>query len=258
MSTKYISTLILFFVVSTLALSQNNEGSITFEEKINIWKNLPPEMEAMKDRIPEFRTSKFDLLFTSEETMYKPKKRTEEEIAKQRERRAGEGGRRGFGRRGGGRGNRTVVYSDLTAGVTKQSTDFFGKKFLIEGTPTTYKWKLTGKQRQIGEYLCQEATFQDTTVNIKAWFTPMIPVMTGPSNYTGLPGMILHMDFDEGSRTITATDITLAEMDATLFVEPTEGKKITKEEFEVLREKKMEEMKEEYGGGRGGFRGRRG
>jgi GLPGLI family protein len=256
MSIKWITTLVLLCAFTTLALSQNNEGMITYEEKINIWKNLPPEMEAMKDRIPEFRSSNHELLFTPKETMYKPKERTKEELEKQRERRAGQGRRGGWGRRGG-RGSKSVVYSDLSAGVTKQSTEFFGKNFLVEGAPKSYKWKLTGKQRQIGEYLCQEATFQDSTTNVKAWFTPMIPVMTGPSNYTGLPGMILHMDFDEGTRTITATNIELAEMDATLFKEPTEGKKISKDEFEKIREEKMKEMKQEYGG-RGGRFHRRG
>lgn len=241
--------IILFFssVLSTLALSQNNQGQIVFEEKINIWKNLPPEMAAMKDQIPEFRTSKSELLFTSEETLYKPKKRTEEELEKQRERRAGEGRRGRRGRRGG-RGNKSITYSNLKEGYTKSAQEFFGKKFLITGEPKSYKWKLTGKQRQIGEYLCQEATYQDSTIQIKSWFTPMIPVMTGPDNYTGLPGMILHMDFDDGSRTITAIDISLAEIDQSLFVEPTEGKEITAEEFKKVQEEKMKEMEQEWGG----------
>ena len=244
---RAIITLFFISTLSTLALSQNNQGTIVFEEKINIWKNLPPEMAAMKDQIPEFRTSKSDLLFTAEETLYKTKERTKEELEKQRERRAGEGRRGRRGRRGG-RGNKSITYSNLKDGYTKSSQDFFGKEFLISGKPKSYKWKLTGKQRQIGAYLCQEATFQDSTENIKVWFTPMIPVMTGPDNYTGLPGMILHMDFDDGSRTITAIDISLIEIDQSLIVEPTEGKEITEEEFKKVREEKMKEMEQEWGG----------
>lgn len=239
--------LFFFSVLSTLALSQNNQGTIVYEEKINIWKNLPTEMAAMKDEIPEFRTSKSELLFTSEETLYKPKERTKEELEKQRERRAGEG-RRGHGARFGGRGNKSITYSNLKEGFTKSSQEFFGKEFLISGKPKSYKWKLTGKQRQIGEYLCQEAIYQDSTVNIKSWFTPMIPVMTGPNNYTGLPGMILHMDFDDGNRTITAIEVVLQEIDQSLIIEPTKGKEISEEEFEKVREEKIKEMEQEWGG----------
>jgi len=245
---KYLILFISFLSFSTLALSQNNQGEIIYEEKVNIWKNLPPEMEGMKESIPEFRTSKSSLLFTGEETFYSPKERTKEEKEKARERRAGEG-RRGRGRRGGrNRGSKEKSYFNLADNTVKSSSDFFGKQFLITGPPKTYKWKITGKQKQVGEFLCQEATYQDSTETIKAWFTPMIPVAAGPNKYCGLPGMILHMDFNDGSRMITAIDVQLKEIDATLIVEPTEGKKVSREEFEKIREEKMEEMKQEYGG----------
>jgi len=178
-------------------------------------------------------------------------------MEKRSERRAGEGRRNRF-RRGGRGGKKSVTYANLQEGVTKSSQDFFGKQFLITGEPKKYKWKLTGKQRQIGEYLCQEASYQDSTQQIVAWFTPMIPVMTGPENYTGLPGMILHMDFDEGNRTITAVDIALSEIDKTLFVEPTEGEKVSKEEYEKIHDEKMKEMEQEWGGKGRRFHMRRG
>ena len=64
------------------------------------------------------------------------------------------------------------------------------------------------------------------------------------------------MDFDEGSRQITATDISLKELEAELITRPTKGEKISDEEFKKLREEKIKEREEEFGG-RGGGRFRR-
>ena len=93
-----------------------------------------------------------------------------------------------------------------------------------------------------------------------AWFTPMIPVPSGPNQYNGLPGMILHMDFDDGIRQITAVDIVLKDLEKDLIVKPTKGKKVSEEEFDKIREEKIKEMEEEFGGrgGRGRFGGFRG
>jgi len=228
--------------------SQNIEGSITYEDKRNIHKSLPPEMEAMKDRIPEFRTSENILHFTKEEAVYKsvPKeKKKNEEFRGERR------GRRGWGRQN----ENNVYYTNLGEKQSIDSRDFFGKKFLIAGARESKKWKMTGDQKMVGDYLCQKATFSDSTENIVVWFTPMIPVSTGPSDYFGLPGLILHVDINEGERLITAQGIELKPLEEGTIVRPTEGKNISSEEFAELRDKKMEEMRQERGGN-GGF-GRR-
>jgi GLPGLI family protein len=233
-----------------MLISQNNSGEIVYLDKTNIHKNLPPEMEAMKERIPEFRESKKILYFNGTEALYITKPRDEAEKKEQQEFR-GEGRRRG-GRRFG-RNNNNQYYTSITNGTSIDSRNFFGKDFLIEGEREALKWKITGEQKQVGSYLCQKAIFQDSTNNIVAWFTPMIPVATGPDNYFGLPGMILHLDIDSGSRQITAMDISLKELDETTIVKPTKGKKVTQEEFAQIRSEKEKEMNEEFGDRRAGF-----
>ena len=42
-----LTTFLALFMAMTLS-AQNNSGEIVYLEKINIHKNLPPEMEAMK------------------------------------------------------------------------------------------------------------------------------------------------------------------------------------------------------------------
>ncbi len=248
---KYIILIITLTLSCNILISQNNTGEIVYEDKRNLHKNLPPEMEAMKDRIPEFRKSKKILYFNSEEALYINKPKDEKEAKAQQEFR-GEGRR---GRRGGrfGRNENNKFYTSIADGQSIDFRNFFGKDFLIEGSRESLKWKITGDQKQVGSYLCQKATFQDSTQSIVAWFTPMIPVSSGPDNYFGLPGMILHMDFDGGTRQITAIDISLKALEPDVIVKPTDGKKITEEDFNKMREEKIKEMEEEYGG-KGGRR----
>lgn len=244
------SILFLALFIGGTAFSQIDEGAIVFEEKINIHKNLPPEMEGMKDQIPEFRTNKFILLFNSGETLYKVNEKTETEKAEEQAYRPGRSRRGMHMRFGGNREGNSAVYTDLNEYLTLSSTSFFGKQFLINGAVDTFAWKVSGKQKQVGSYLCMEAIHSDTSETVVVWFTPMIPVQTGPAGYSGLPGMILHVDINDGERMITALDIQLKKLEEGAIEKPTEGKPITQEDFKILRDEKMEEMRNEYGGGR--------
>ena len=252
--------IILFFTLASLfatsLMSQNNSGEIVYLDKVNLHRNLPPERQALKDRIPEFRETDKVLYFNGTEALYMTKPKDETEKVEQQEFR-GEGRR---GRRGGrfGRDNNSQYYTNITDGTSVDSRNFFGKDFLIEGSRKALKWKITGEQKQVGSYLCQKATFQDSTNNIVAWFTPMIPVPSGPDNYFGLPGMILHLDFDSGLRQITAMEIALKELDDTVIDKPTKGKKVSLEEFDKIREEKQKEREEEFGSRRGRGFGRGG
>lgn len=248
---KIISILITLFLNITL-FAQSNQGEILYQEKVNVHKSLPPEMEHRKADIPEFRTIEKVLYFNPEETYYtrlpKEKRKNEEEFRES-------GRRRGRGMRGG-RGGEGKLYTDVKGQQSIESVEFFGKKFLIDGSTKKYTWKITGEQKQVGSYLCQKAEYQDSTEHIIAWFTPMIPLSAGPSKYNGLPGLILHVDINDGDQQITAQNIELKVIEEALIVKPTEGDQISREDFDKLRDEKMEEMKKEFGGREGrGMRG---
>lgn len=215
-------------------------GTVVYEQKIDIHKNLPLEMEGMKDQIPQYRESQHQLTFADQKALYESVKKKDGEQT--------EGHRNGnrrmkFGRRVSGK-----RFVNLTEQVVIATKDLMGKKFLVTGTPTQYKWKITGKSKQVGSYLCQEATWRDSTSQVVAWFTPMIPVQAGPADYGGLPGLILHLDINDGDRVITATEVILGEVDKAKLTAPTEGEEISEEEWIKLREEKMEEMRKEFGG----------
>ena len=96
-------------------------------------------------------------------------------------------------------------------------------------------WKITGQQKMILDYPCMMASRTDTAgVVTKAWFTPAIPVSTGPSIFSNLPGLVLEVDIDDGSRTFTAKSIKLEEPEKGLLKKPKDGKKVTQDEYDEI------------------------
>ncbi len=238
-----ICFLITAFLWTLLAIGQVEKGTIVYEEKFDIHRTLRPDMEDFKERIPQFRTTKKALYFDRGKATYIRLKEQDTSVDSERD------GRRMRMRFGGGDQN-NVYYTNIVDGSFIDSRELFGKQFLIVGTRDTLNWKITGKQKQVGDYLCQEAIIKDSLSQTSAWFTPMIPISSGPDNYSGLPGMILHVDVDNGAITITALEISLNKLEEGKIQKPEKGKKVTEEEFRKLRREKMEEMRKENGGRR--------
>lgn len=230
---KYIFIL-LAFLSSALVFAQS-KGKITYEEKMNLHKNLPPDRQEMKEMLPEFNSTMFTLTFAGDESIYQPQKESEEsEIT------TNSGGNQMQMRFG--RDNR-IVYKNLALDTMIESREFMQKQFLIVGAPTVRKWKIGKNQKEILGHKCMEADFRlDSTTSMVVWFTPEIQVSNGPSDYQGLPGLILGVDINDGLRTITATEIKLEDVDTSMIVAPTKGKEVTSEEFEKIRKEKMKEM----------------
>lgn len=243
MKCLFISLLIL----SATIIGAQSSGMIIYEEKMDLHKNLPPERQDMKDMIPQFNISNFELIFSGDESLYRAQKQEELPTTT-----TSAGGPPMGMRFGGGRANR-VVYKDLAKDTMIDSRDFMQKQFLITGSPSPRKWKIGKKHKEILGYNCLEASFrEDSVTTMVAWFTPQLPVSNGPSDYQGLPGMILQVDVNDGLRMVTATAIKLDSVDTSVIVAPNKGKEVTPEEFEKIREEKMKEMGMQQGGQGGG------
>lgn len=140
-------------------------------------------------------------------------------------------------------------YRDLEAGQRIESTEFFGRFFLITEEPKRMKWKVSAEQKQVAGYLCQKAVLQDTSRQVEAWFTSQIPVGMGPGEFADLPGMILELSMANGDRTVVADKVELKALDAKAIEKPAKGKKVTRQEFTKIRDEKMKEMGATPGGG---------
>lgn len=87
------------------------------------------------------------------------------------------------------------------------------------------------------------------TANITAWFATDVPVSAGPAEYQGqLPGLILEMDVNNGRQTFKATGIT-EKADVAIIKEPNGKKRYTTAEFNKERDKMLEDMQRNNGGG---------
>lgn len=229
--------LAVFLGLAAQGLLAQIAGRIVYEEKMDLHRNLPPDRQDMKEMIPQYNSMEFELFFSDSVTVYKAKKQLEDPNAA-----APMMGDQRMMMRWGGRDTR-VVYKNLAANQLIDSREFMQKQFLIKGPLDSRKWKITGQQKEILGQLCLSASTQvDSTTSAVAWFAPQLAVASGPSDYQGLPGLILQVDINNGGRTITAKEIINEPVASEILIAPTKGKEVTAQEFDQIRREKMKEM----------------
>lgn len=141
-----------------------------------------------------------------------------------------------------------VYYMDFQARKYHQYNEFMGREFNISDTLSMQGWRMTGKQGIVLGYPCMEAKkVQDDTVTVLAWFTPRIPVSTGPMGYTGFPGAVLYVNIDDGQTTISATNIIMGRTSEEELEFPNDGDEMGREEYETLVKEKTAEMRRRWG-----------
>lgn len=140
----------------------------------------------------------------------------------------------------------STYYKDLSQNKLLEQTSFFGKDFLVEDTINNFKWKVSaGEQKSILGYTCMKAYYKDSLNNLVVFFTPQIPLAFGPDIYGGLPGIILELQ--SAKQHIIATEINLGNVS---IKQPSKGSKMTRKEFEKIKEDKIKEQTEMRGGNR--------
>lgn len=168
------------------------------------------------------------------------------------------------------------IYKDVQEKMYINKRELFGKVFLIKDNIEPTKWVMTGESKKIGQYNAFKATYtkeveeqvfsfsrrqqqnndeennnpaqpKTKLVTMTAWFTPEIPVSTGPAMYGGLPGLIL--EISDGNRTMLCTKVVINPKEKIKIKEPSKGKIVSNLEFKKIQEDKMKEMRERYNGG---------
>ena len=261
-----LGLMIAFISISTSAIAQMKEAKISYERKINMHRNLPdPQMKSM---VPEFRTDKFELIFNESVSLFRS---VVDDEAPDPFANAGGGG-------GGMRMNFRMPTANTFTDVSKQmqyeERAFFEKEFLIIDSLKQYKWKLSEETKTIAKQLCKKATTMitapqmrmrvsiggggnntDTAANtprapketeLVVWYAENIPVSFGPDNYSGLPGVIMEIDQDNGATVTTAVEVS-AKYPKKELVAPTKGDKMNRAQFQENMQKLMQEM--QRGGG---------
>jgi GLPGLI family protein len=135
-----------------------------------------------------------------------------------------------------------LLYIDFQEESKTALQEFMTREFLVESELENKGWKLDPTRKKIGEYVCMKATMNLEGDTVTAWFAPEIPVPAGPSEYYGLPGIVLAVE-RLGETILLATSIDLTPPPAELLVKPESGKKTSPEAFEQIVEEKVAEFK---------------
>jgi GLPGLI family protein len=281
---------LLFLAVSITTFSQKEiTGKATYMSKTTVdmssWGRNGQMSEAQKKqiaaRMKNMLEKTYTLTFTKNESVYKEDEKLEAPGA-------------GGGFRFGGLGGSGTQYKNTKDKVALESTEFFGKNFLVSDEMNQPKWEMSTETKKIGNYTCYKATMmkdvdpldwtnmrrrrnndnkkdeskKDSSnvtkisdeiempkqIEVTAWYTPQVPISNGPGEYWGLPGLILEVN--SGRTTVLCTELVLNPSEKIEIEAPTKGEKIKREKYTKTITQKMEEMRQNFRGrGRGG-RGR--
>lgn len=220
-------------------------GTVVYEETVKFNVNLPPRMQRFRDRMDDTRSSNVVLIFSESSSLSQPapEPEVEQPQAAPNDRRSRNRRFRIFSER---ENNATFIDFDNEQAI--QRREFLERTFLVEGAPKP-DWKLTDDVSEFLGFMCNRAIATVDTTLVEAWFTTEIPVPAGPDDYYGLPGLILVLTTDNGNRSYVATDVSLRAVDPAIITAPTEGKRVTRDEFDAIVAEKRKELEATRGTG---------
>lgn len=173
-------------------------GKIEYEKKVNMHKQLGDDSwtSEIKDRLPVYRTTYFDLLFDSTSSTFKAGREAPDDKWKSM-----------WGQMDNAD---NVVHQDFAAGKTTALKQVFEKKFLIQDSLLNIEWRITDETRSIAGFDCRKAVgrFFDS-LYVVAFYAEQIASPAGPEQYGGLPGTILGLAFPRYYTTWFATKVEL-------------------------------------------------
>jgi len=234
---KFILTLLICFLSLQFIFGQS--GVIKFTENRQMKIELPDGQDHLADLLPSFNSATKQLSFTASESSFID---VSEDQNHSLENETAEGTMKIQIKRSASEGN---YYKNLDENMSIEKKDLMGKYFIVEESIEAPKWKMLNEQKQILDYMCMKASMETEEGITTAWFTPQIPISNGPDKWGGLPGMILELEVNDGEVTFTAASVEMTE--EVTIKKPKEGKKVSPEEYEKIREKKLKEMEEMYG-----------
>ena len=222
-----------------------------------------PELTAMiEEALNKSSQKSYSLTFNKFEAVYEENEQLEQPVA-------ANGMSISMKISGGGK-----KYINTKEKFSLEEDEIFGKEFLITEPLEQTKWVLIDETKKIGDYTCFKAEFiipvtqkqkddyqeylrkeevkpglfKQTAPKdnvITAWYTPEIPVSFGPSNYWGLPGLIL--EINENNNLILCSKVVLNSKGKSEIKKPKTGEKVSQKKFDEIQKKKLDSMKDKDG-----------
>ncbi|MDX5482302.1 MAG: GLPGLI family protein [Hymenobacteraceae bacterium] len=232
---KFMMLTLLFVVQQAVGQEQ---GIITYENKVNLHRRLSAEQEGMKSMLPEYRTNKMQLAFNAQESLYTPVYEDEPEAAG-----------------GGGMSVRfqvasAEIYTSRADARRTSLLEFMGKTYLIQDSLQILPWKFGSETKTVQGYACKRAYYQDEERKqlVTAWYTEDLRPFLGPESYNSLPGTVLEVDINAGERVLKALKVELRPLKKHELVEPKKGRLVSREAYNAMVEEQRKQM--EQSGGR--------
>jgi len=220
-----LSFCILLFTVVTAGAQSNpvfiSHGRVEFMRSVNVYAQMQQAMDEgdeqwvdlMKKMSSHFRTSYFDLFFTTSKSLYKPGRESDDKQSNF------------FFWQPPAQDN--TVFSDLEAKKGVSRKNVFEQGFLVEDSLRPIKWKITDETRNIVGFNCRRANaiIMDS-IYVVAFYTDEILAEGGPESFTGLPGMILGISLPHEHVSWFATKVEAVNVTEAQVAPPVKGKKV--------------------------------
>lgn len=230
---------------SNIRFGENQEG-ITDKMQEELQKRL----QKMNQKTFFLEFDKFTSVYEEEEQLEAPKPQV--------------GGNNVMVMSFGGSGNGSIYFKNIQEKRFVNQTEIMSKAFLVKDSLPKYNWELSSETKNIGNYTCYKATFSREVENVSmslvngeskevktketkvttAWYTLQVPISNGPSEYQGLPGLIL--EINDGTNLIVCTEIVLNPSESIKIDEPEKGKIVSQSEYNEIQREKNEEMMEKF------------
>lgn len=270
------SLLVILFCLSFNSSAQQFIGEAHFATKSSLefgqWGNSlsTEQKKQIKERLKNRLEKNYVLTFNKEESFYKEEDKLDVDAVSGATDTWGKNFAQG------------EQYKNIKENELIQEQEFYGKKFLVKDKLLELKWNMSGETKSIGNYTCFKATakvpYEELTwynfswgklrnsqsdenqnqikdeeedtdmVEIEAWYAPQIPVSHGPSEFWGLPGLILQVTTED--TTVLCTKIIMNSKEDKIIEAPRKGEEVTKMEYQEIIIGKMAEMRDMYRGRR--------
>tara|TARA_B110000503_G_scaffold116282_1_gene175247 strand:+ start:1206 stop:2039 length:834 start_codon:yes stop_codon:yes gene_type:complete len=265
---KSLFTFLLAIVTVTIFAQKNFQGKATYISKTTMDMSRfgdqmsEQQKKQMMARFKNYLEKTFTLNFNKIESSFKENVKLDAPGS--------------TGRRWGNNNGQGSIYKNLKDKEMIEDVEQFSKRFLVVEPMDQPKWEMGTETKKIGQFTCYKATMvkvdnkvdwgsmfsrrgnnkkKDSTktvttkeavkmIAVTAWYTPQIPVSSGPETYFGLPGLIL--EINEGRTTMLCTEIVLNPSEIIEIKKPTKGKEVNREDYNKIVKEKTEEIREQF------------
>jgi GLPGLI family protein len=207
---KIIVLAALFISFKSFSQVFISKGMVEYEVKVNNHKSFGEGIWAdmMKDRLPKFSTSYYQLTFDNDKSVYQFSKK--DEAAKLP---------------WGGDKEEDFWFNDYGNFSYVQQKGVFGETYILKDSLLNIKWKISNESREIAGFNCRKATgIIFDSVYVFAFYTDEITVSGGPMSLHGLPGLILGVTIPRMFSSWVATRVQVNAVDEKKIVAPKKGK----------------------------------